>query len=152
MASQEEILKAKRRMILLARRRRLLLEGSEEPGGDPNAFVLSTETLSQSAGYDTSIPIGSISPGTWNGETLASVAAVTLGSDHIKVGFVGNVQIAGITTIEVTFEGAADNPYTLTWDSYWMEYRRLGVVCTTLNAYLDSITGTDIAVTITDVT
>ena len=151
MASQEEILKAKRRMILLARRRRLLLEDSG-PVVDPNAFVLSTETLSQSAGYDTSIPIGSISPGTWNGETLASVAAVTLGSDHIKVGFAGGVQIAGITTLEVTFEGAADNPYTLTWNVSWNDYRRLGVVCTTLNAYLDSITGTDIAVTITDVT
>ena len=133
-------------------RYRLLLNASSEPEVDPNAFVLSTETLSQSAGYDTSTPIGSITPGTWNGETLNRVAAVTLGSDHIKVGFVGNVQIPGITTIEVTFEGAADNPYTLTWDAGWSEYRVLGVVATTLNAYLDSITGTDIAVTITDVT
>ena len=131
-------------------RYRLLLNA--EDAVDPNAFVLSTETISQQAGYDTSVPIGAISPGTWNGETLNRVAASTLGSDHVKVGFVGNVQISGITTIEVTFEGAADNPYTLTWDAGFMEYRRLGVVCTTLNAYLDSITGTDIAVTITDVT
>lgn len=127
-------------------RYRLLL--NTEEAVDPNAFVLTTVINGAFSGYD-SAGLGAITPATWNGETITAIGASTLGTDHVKVNF-NNTQVPGVTSISVTFEGAADNPYVLPWNG--TEYRLLGVVGTTLNTYLDGITGTDIDVTINDAT
>ena len=134
-------------------RRRLLLEGSEsgESGPPRQDFTLTTGVSgSNNAGFSLG-SYGSMSPGTFEGETIAQLYATTTGTDRIELDFgesaPGNTQITDVDVIELTVEGAPEDAYFLPWDGSRTSYTTTDNA-TGLENYLDPLDGSDLAVTL----
>jgi hypothetical protein len=93
---------------------------------------------------------GTLSPATFEGETLFYLEVTTSGSDRLVVGKqTSGQQIGAITSIDLTFEGAADNPYACDWEGTWYFFRDATPVLN-LHTYLVTQDGNTIGVDIAD--
>lgn len=131
---------------------------TERPGagnGGDNYILTVGAPYATRAGYETtSNTVGALDPDTWiEGRTIQDLYSDDSGARRLFLRLSGSTAIpGGYSQIELTIEGAADNPYVMDWEAGNRVYaKRTGAVLLTLSTYLDSQVGNDLTVTITGV-